>query len=401
MGDLSWRFDERELNYIKQVLDSGFASGTSGNMNTNLEKAFAKRFNRNFAITFNSGTTTLHAALEAFGVGYGDEVIVTPLTVISCMNAILYCNAVPVFCDIDPDTFLCDPEDVKRKITPKTKAIMAVHLYGQVCDMTEIMSIAEEHDLYVLEDCAQCYLGTHKGQLGGTFGDVGSWSFENSKHLTTGDGGIVVCEDEELADNIRKLNCQGFRNATAVSGKIRVSKDIFQNPSYKRHDMFGFMYRLPEVAAAMGLAQVEKIDMFVEKREQMAEMYSQVIKANNCDWLIPQKVNQGDRNSYYTYAAKFVKDDIKWEDFRKKSVEYGGDGVYAAWALCYQEDSIPDIKKRLASIGLDKQFNTQKGICPKAELIQPQLMQFTTNQKDEEEMKIQADVLYKTIKYFS
>ncbi len=401
MGDLSWRFDKRELDYIKQVLDSGFASGTSGNMNTRLEKAFAKRFNRNFAITFNSGTTTLHAALEAFGVGYGDEVIVTPLTVISCMNAILYCNAIPVFCDIDPDTFLCDPEDIKRKISSKTKAIMPVHLYGQVCNMTEIMSIAEKHDLYILEDCAQCYLGTHKGKLGGTFGHVGSWSFENSKHLTTGDGGIIACDDEELADKIRKLNCQGFRNATAVSGKIRVSKDIFQDPSYKRHDRFGFMYRLPEVAAAMGLAQLEKIDIFVEKREQMAAMYLQAIEANNCDWLLPQKVHQGDRNSYYTFAARFVRDDIKWKDFRKQYVEFGGDGIYAAWSLLYREDSIPDIKRRLAPIGLDKQFNTQEGICPTAEIIQPQLMQFTTNQKDEEEMKIQADALYKTIRYFS
>ena len=401
MGDLSWRFDERELNYIKQVLDSGFASGTSGNMNTKLEEAFAKRFNRNYAITFNSGTTTLHASLEAFGVGYGDEVIVTPLTVISCMNAILYCNAIPVFCDVDPDTFLCDPDDIIKKISPKTKAIMAVHLYGQVCDMTKIMSIAEKYNLYVLEDCAQCYLGTHKGKLGGTFGHVSSWSFENSKHLTTGDGGIINCDDEELADTIRKLNCQGFKNATAVSGKIRVSKDVFQNPFYKRHDRLGFMYRLPEVAAAMGLAQLEKLDMFVEKREKMAKMYSSVIEANNCDWLIPQEVNQGDRNSYFAFAAKFIRDDIKWKDFRKKCVEYGGDGVYAAWALCYQEDSIPDIKRRLASIGLDKQFNTKKGICPNAELIQPQLMQFTTNQKDEEEMKIQADVLNNTIKYFS
>ncbi len=401
MGDLSWRFDERELDYIKEVLDSGFASGTSGNMNTRLEEAFANRFNRNFAITFNSGTTTLHAALEAFGVGYGDEVIVTPLTVISCMNAILYCNAVPVFCDIDPDTFLCDPDDIIRKITPKTKAIMAVHLYGQVCDMTKIMSIAKQHDLFVLEDCAQCYLGTHNGQLGGTFGHVGSWSFENSKHLTTGDGGIITCEDEKLADKIRKLNCQGFRNATAVSGKIRVSKDIFQNPSYKRHDSFGFMYRLPEVAAAMGLAQLEKLDMFVEKREKMADGYSEAIKANNCDWLIPQKLNQGDRNSYFAFAARFIKDDVEWADFRSKMVEFAGDGVYAAWALCYQEDSIPEIKRRLAAIGLDNQFNTQEGICPNAELIQPQLMQFTTNQKDEEEMKIQSEALYKTINYFS
>ena len=266
MGDLSWRFDEREYKYIKEVLASGFASSTSGNMNTRLEEAFASRFGQEFAITFNSGTTTLHAALEAFGVGYGDEVLVTPLTVISCMNAILYCNAIPVFVDVNPDTFLMDPADVKAKINDRTKAIMVVNLYGQVCDMTNIMKIANEYNLFVLEDCAQCYLGAHKGKLGGTFGHVGSWSFENSKHLTTGDGGIITCDDEELADKIRKLNTQGFRNATAKSGKIRVSKDMFQNPDFKRHDRFGFMYRLPEVAAAMGLAQLEKIDWFVEKR---------------------------------------------------------------------------------------------------------------------------------------
>jgi perosamine synthetase len=401
MGDLSWRFDDREYQYIKEVLDSGFASGTSGNMNTRLERAFADKFGQEYAITFNSGTTTLHTALWALGVGYGDEVIVTPLTVISCMNAILYCNAIPVFADIDPDTFLLDPEDIKRKITPRTKAIMPVHLYGQVCNMPEIMSIAKEYNLGVAEDCAQCYLGTHKGKLGGTFGDVGSWSFENSKHITTGDGGIIACNDEELADRIRKLNTQGFRNATAISGKIRVSKDIFQNPSYRRHDRFGFMYRLPEVAAALGLAQIEKLDWFVAKREQMAQMYMEVIQATNCDFLKPQHVPDGDRNTYYAFAAKFLKDDVRWEDFRKKYCENGGDGIYAAWALCYQEDSIPDVKKILRSVGLYGRLNIENGICPNAEEVQPLLMQFTTNQKDEEEMKIQADALYQTIIDFS
>lgn len=400
MGDLSWRFDDREYNYIKEVLDSGFASGTSGNMNTRLERAFAERMRRDFAITFNSGTTTLHAALEAFGVGFGDEVLVTPLTVISCMNAILYCNAIPVFCDVNPDTYLIDPEDIRRKITDRTKAIMAVHLYGQVCDMTEIMSIAEEHGLYVLEDCAQCYLGTHKGKIGGTIGHVGSWSFENSKHMTTGDGGIITCNNEEIADRIRKLNCQGFRNATAISGKIRVSKEVFQNPSFKRHDRFGFMYRLPEVAAALGLAQLEKLDWFVEKREKMAELYSEAIRSAGCDWLLPQKTSELDRNSFYAYAVRFQNNDIVWDEFRKKHVENGGDGIYAAWALCYNEDSIDDIKNRLEPMGLSERFNTDNPGCPNAEMIQPQLMQFTTNQKSEEEMQFQAEVLYKTIKSF-
>lgn len=401
MPDLSWRFDNREFNYIKEVLESGFASGTSGSMNSRLESAFSKRMGRQYSITFNSGTTTLHAALWALGVRHGSEVLTTPLTVISCMNAILYCGAIPVFVDIDPDTFLMDPEDLENKITSRTTAIMPVHLYGQVCDMTRIMEIAAKHDLPVLEDCAQCYLGTHNGQLAGTFGEVGSWSFENSKHITTGDGGIVSCDSEELGDSIRKLSCQGFRNATAVSGKIRVNKDIFQNPDYKRHDSFGFMYRLPEVAAAMGLAQVEKMDAFVEKRINMGELYAESIRATNCEWLRPQSTPPNDQNSYYTFAATFEHDSVSWKEFRKRYVEFGGDGIYAAWALLYQEDSIPEIHSLLETWGLGGRFNTDPGQCPNAEKIQPKLMQFTTNQKNESERNRQAEILAKTITSFS
>ena len=398
MGDLSWRFDEREYNYVKEVLDSGFASGSSGNMNTRLEKAFADRFNLNFAITSSNGTTTLHTALWCMGVEPGDQVIVTPLTVISCMNAILYCGAIPVFADIDLETYLMDPSSVKRLISEKTKAIMAVHLYGQVCNMTEIMKIARENNLGVLEDCAQCYLGTHKGQIGGTIGDVGSWSFENSKHITTGDGGIIAFNDEELGDKMRRFSCQGFRNATAVDGKIRVSKDLFQNPEYKRHSQYGYNYRLPEVAAALGLAQLEKLDWFVNKRIKMLDMYLSVTK--NCKWIKPQFTPDNEINSAYAFGATLERDDIDWQDFRKKHVENGGDGIYAAWALCYFEDSINDIRNMLKKNDLDKRFITEKGICPNAEIIQPKIMQFTTNQKSEEEMKVQAEALHKTINYF-
>lgn len=400
MGDLSWRFDKNEYNYIKEVLDSGFASGSSGNMNTRLEQAFSARYNMKYAITFNSGTTTLHSALWSLGVRYGDEVIVTPLTVISCMNSILYCNAIPVFADIDPDTFLIDPDDIRRKITPKTKVIMPVHLYGKVCNMTEIMKIAKEYNLSVIEDSAQNQLGEHNGKLGGTFGDISSWSFENSKHLTTGDGGIVCTNSEDLGDKLRKSNCQGFRNATAISGKIRVSKDLFQNPSYKRHNQYGFMYRLPEVAAAMGLAQLEKMEWFVEKRIKMAEKYREVIDSLKCEWLIPQAVPEGDKNSYYSYACKFENTNVDWVDFRQEHVKNGGDGIYAAWALCYQEDSIPEILEMLSGMGLAGRMNVSKGICPNAEIVQPKLMQFTTNQKDEHEMDKQAEILYKTIKTY-
>ncbi|MAJ22854.1 MAG: hypothetical protein CBC24_03295 [Candidatus Pelagibacter sp. TMED64] len=400
-NNYSWRFDKRERKYVEQVLKSGFVSSTSGNMNSKLEDAFAKRFKSKFAITFNSGTTTLHAALEAFGVGYGDEVIVSPLTVISCMNAILYCNAIPVFADIDENSFLIDPKQIEKKITSKTKAILPVHLYGKVCNMTEIMKIAKKHKLFVLEDSAQCFLGTHKGKYAGTFGNASSWSFENSKHLTTGDGGILTCNNRILGGKIRKFSTQGFRNATAKSGKIRISKNLFQDPQYKRHDQFGYMYRLPEIAAAVGLAQVEKIDLFVRKRIKMAKMYEEVIKTTNCKWLIPQIKTKTDTNAYWSYAVKFENKRISWYDFRKKYMYFGGDGIFAAWSLCYNEDSIKDIKKRLRMIRLHKRFKVKKGLCPVAEKVQLKIMQFTCNQKDEKEMRKQAQALYKTIKYFS
>ena len=157
------------------------------------------------------------------------------------------------------------------------------------------------------------------------------------------------------------------------------------------------MYRLPEVAAAMGLAQLEKIDWFVDKRCKMALMYKEAIDAANCDWLVPQFVPNGDKNSYYSYAAKLDRDDIDWVEFRKKHVKNGGDGIFAAWALCYKEDSIPDVLNRLNKMGLRNRLFTNDGLCEKAEMIQPKLMQFTTNQKNESEMQKQADALYKTI----
>ena len=211
-----WRFDGNELKYIKEVLDNGFRAGADGAMTERVEALFAEKFNLPFAIAFNSGTSTLHAALAAFGIGPGDEVIIPNLSPIMCGIAPVFCGATPVYADVAWGDFLMDPDDVRAKITEDTKAIMPVHLYGQVCDMDAIMALAEEFDLRVLEDCAQCYLGLDaKGRVGGTIGDVGSWSFEASKHLVAGEGGMIACENETLAEDIRKFGGIGFANLTA------------------------------------------------------------------------------------------------------------------------------------------------------------------------------------------
>ena len=398
MGGNSWRFSGNERKYVEEVLSSGFASATSGNMNSRLEALFAESHKKKYAITFNSGTTTLHASLWAMGVRYGDEVLVSPLTVISCMNAILYCNAIPVFVDIDPDTFLMCPKDLESKITDKSKAIMPIHLYGQMCDMTEIMKIANKHNLKVLEDCAECYLASHKGKIAGTIGDIGSWSFENSKHLSCGDGGIVATDDESLGDYLRKLGTQGFKNATAKSGKIRVSKEMFQNPTYTRHSHYGFMYRLPEVAAAVALAQVEKMQSFVERRQKMGFLYKEVIESDGADIITAQYLPDGDVSSYWAFACK-LNTSVDWVDFRKTHVSNGGDGIYAAWALLYKEGSVPEILKMQEDMGISKMI-VSDGICPNAEMIQPRILQFTTNQNTIEEMEIQAEALSKTLRSY-
>ena len=152
-----WRFEGNERKYLDEILANGFAASETGAMTERLEKKFAKIHNQKYAIAVNSGTSTLHMALMAFGVGPGDEVIIPGLTVAMCGYAVWQCGATPVFADVQRDTFLLDPSDVERKITSKTKALMPVHIYGLMCDMTAIMDIASKYHLYVVEDSAQCY----------------------------------------------------------------------------------------------------------------------------------------------------------------------------------------------------------------------------------------------------
>ena len=194
----TWRFGDRELNYVREVLDSGFGSSTSGNMNNRFETAFASAVGAKYAVTFNSGTSTLHAALDAVGVGYGDEVITSPLTVISNLDVILAQNAVPVFADIDELTFNIDPRDVERKITTKTRAIMPISLYGVSCDLDALMAIGKSNGIPVINDAAEAFGSLYKGKPIATIADITSYSTENSKHITTGDGGIVVTNDINL-----------------------------------------------------------------------------------------------------------------------------------------------------------------------------------------------------------
>ena len=219
----------KELEYLKKVLESENWTSTSGTWNQLLESEFSKKFESDYAIAMNSGTSTLHAALVAVGVKPGDEVISPALTVIMDTSATIHAGAVPVYADIDPETFNIDPDDIERKITSKTKAIIIVPLYGLPCNMDRIMEISEKYNIPVIEDNAQCFLSTYKGKKIGTFGAFASYSFENSKHMSCGEGGILITNNEEYATTARKVSNHGFKNSTAVNGRIKLNLSDYLN----------------------------------------------------------------------------------------------------------------------------------------------------------------------------
>ena len=397
------RIGKRERKYINQVLDTQFKSSAGGIMTKRLEEAFAGKIGVRYAIAHINGTATMHAALVAAGVGPGDEVIVPPLTMLSTALVVLHANAIPVFADVDPLTFTIDPADVRQKITPYTKAIIPVALYGLAPDMDTIMDIAREYSLTVIEDDAQCLLGGYKGRVVGSIGHMASFSFQSSKHLTSGEGGITTTNDEDLANKIRRFNSLGYAGVSAAKGKI--TKEDIQDPIYERHVSLGFNYRLPELCSAVLLAQVERMEELVQKRVEVAKLYAQAVEG--CSWLIPQKVPEGYEHAYWTYVLR-IEDGVRlsWYEFRKKYMEFGGDGIYAAWKLSYLEPVFKEHNfypkgcpiKCTHYRGKLQDYNV--GLCPSAEALQPRLLQLKTNYLDNRTSEQKAEALARTVLYF-
>ncbi len=388
MSKKLWRVDDSELGYVKRAIDSGL----TGEFTKNFEIKFAEKFNSEYAIAVNSGTSALHVAMLALGIKAGDEVIVPPLTFIATAYAVLYVGAVPVFADIDPDTFNIDPKKIEEKITHRTKAIITVSIYGLPPEMEAIVNIAEKYKLKIVEDNAQCVLGKYKGKIAGTIGDISIFSMQRSKHLTSGDGGVIVTSNQELAEKCRKYADLGYRTLTAKPITNEDIKDTIQQPDYKRHELIGYNFRMPEVCAAMGISQLEKVDTLVQRRMKIASMYAKAIK--ECSWLTQQLVNDNIQHSYWCYTLKLdvSSKNISWQDFRECFMANGGESFYGAWSLSYLEPSLLGMK--FSDIGMEY----KKGLCPIAESIQPNLIQLKTNFEDISYGQEQSKILSNTIK---
>lgn len=249
-----------EKKYVNECLDSTWIS-SKGRFIAEFEQKFAAYTNIRHATTVCNGTVALHLALVALGIGPGDEVIVPTLTYISSVNAITYTGATPVFVDSLESTWQIDPEDVRRKLTDRTRAIMVVHLYGHPCDMDPLVAIAREHGLFMIEDCAEAFGTLYKGQHVGSFGDIATYSFFGNKTITTGEGGMVVTNDETLFDRAFHFKGQG----------------LAKHRQYW-HDVVGYNYRMTNICAAIGLAQLEQADDLLEKKRQIAQRYTEGLK---------------------------------------------------------------------------------------------------------------------------
>lgn len=271
-----------EIKAVSEAMSSGTIA--EGQRVASFETAFADYIGVSYAVAVNSGTAALHVALLAHGIGTGDEVITSPFTFIATSNSILFTGARPVFADIEEDTFNIDSSSVLDKITPKTKAIIPVHLFGHPAEMKEIMEVAEDHKLVVVEDACQAHGASYDGKKVGSFG-TGAFSFYPTKNMTTGEGGMITTNDAEVARYARMIRSHG--------SKVRYV-----------HEMLGYNLRMTDISAAIGLVQLTKLDEFNNKRQSNANYLSSGLYNIDCIKLPITKKNCKHVFNQYTITAK-------------------------------------------------------------------------------------------------
>jgi perosamine synthetase len=255
-----------EFKYLADAFLSTWISST-GSYIDKFEDMFSSYSDCEYGVTVSNGTVALHVALVALGIGEGDEVIIPDLTFAATINAVLHANATPVIVDIEDQSWCIDPDEIEKSITSKTKAIIPVHLYGQVCDMDSIMNLANQYSLKVIEDCAEAHGAMFKGNKVGSFGDIGCFSFYGNKVITTGEGGMCVTNSTELNDKLRLLRDHGMSKTRRYY-----------------HEVVGYNYRMTNLQAAIGLAQLERIDEIHKNRFLYEKLYRTIMSDSNFEF---------------------------------------------------------------------------------------------------------------------
>lgn len=275
--------DGNEKRYLLECIETGWIS-SEGPFIKSFEEKFAGLVGRKHGIAVSNGTAAIDAAVEALGIQGGDEVIMPAFTIISCVAHMVRAGAKPVLVDSDPVTWNMDVNQIAEKITPRTKAIMVVHIYGLPVDMDPILELAAKHGLKIIEDAAEVHGQTYKGKPCGSFGDISTFSFYPNKHITTGEGGMVVSNDDHLADE-----CRSLRNL------------CFQPQKRFVHERLGWNLRMTNLQAALGLAQLERLDEFVARKRKMGKRYSELL-AGVAGIQLPLSQTEYAENIYWVYG---------------------------------------------------------------------------------------------------
>lgn len=342
-----------QIPYATQWIDDGDIEAvvsalrtthlTQGPMVEQFESKVAAYCGSKYAVAMNSGTSALHAACHAAGIGANDEAITSPITFVASSNCVLYCGGRPVFADVQKDTINIDPEDIKRKITSKTKAIIPVHFAGHPCDMEKISSIAKEKGIKVIEDAAHALGSVYKGSKIGSckYSDMTILSFHAVKHITTGEGGMVMTNDQELYKKLILFRTHGITRDAEIMTKS-------DGPWYYEMHELGFNYRITDFQCALGMSQMKKLDSFIRRRREIVQKYQKAFSGIP-DLVLPIE-REGFRSAWHIYVIR-VKEDRKavFNSLREKGL-----GVNVHYYPVYLQ---PYYQK----------LGYKAGTCPKAE----------------------------------
>ena len=286
---------EQEIQAVVEVLHSSRLS--LGPVTEAFEEVFAETMGSRYAIAVNSGTSGLHLCVRAMGISSGDEVITTPFSFIASSNCVLFEGAKPIFVDVEEDTFNINVDLIEQAITQRTKAILPVHVFGQCADMTDIMKLATHHDLKVLEDACEAPLGKHKGRIAGTIGNAGTFGFYPNKQMTTGEGGMIITDEEDLYRMCKSLRNQGRGD----------------NMQWLSHDRLGYNYRISELTAALGKIQTQRLPGFIQQRQELAAKYLTLL--SEFDQIRLPQIKEGNEHAWFVFGIRVS------EDFRDTFIE--------------------------------------------------------------------------------
>ena len=303
--------DQDDIQAVVDVLKSDFL--TTGPKIAEFEQTVADYVGAKYAVAISNGTSALHAACFAAGIGPGDEVITTPLTFAASANCVLYCGGTPVFADVDPKTYNIDPEDIRRKITDRTKAIIAVHLAGQPCDMDAIHSIAHEYGLIVIEDGAHALGSVYKGKKVGSLSDMTTFSFHPVKPITTGEGGMIVTDNEEFYKKMALFRRHGITRDDSMMTRN-------DGPWFYQQFDLGYNYRITDIQCALGCSQMKKLDRFLARRKEIVARYNEAFA--DCDNIITPYQLSDTESGWHLYIVQVKNCDRRqvFEAMREKGI---------------------------------------------------------------------------------